>query len=579
MSLATLFCLIVSLSFAEAQEVTLVNILQALKLEVSFRSVLLLQNQTNSCWTTGDLDIGIPILNFDANQSFNVKLRFNKNLLALACLDSEGAAGTMRALYANLDEFRETPTLLMVTQSTNISELFAECRSYDMLNVLALWGADREFIYSFGAFPRLQVLRRRLGDIRRYFEPQVRDLAGYQIGIIPYTILPRSLIYRDARGERQITGYLIQFFRNFARSLNTTLLYLWHLTPPNETPEQDVVVATVNESHLDFPLVLSNLDPEPFLASSVLEVSNWFLILPVEPNVPPSSLYFSLKGWPYFLTLMLLLALLLGNAHRLDSGMSFVLSFGHIFGDHVLRAILSQSFVWPRRLSSSRTLLYILLMVAGIIISTFYSANLSTLLVDPPAAYRIRSYEDLRINRLKILLAEQETALMNGTNNKKFHENMDTFEIIPSTVEFLAKRSALNRSYAYPVTSTLWPFLQIKQSHLRRPIFRRSQEILFLEFMPLTAPMHKNSVYRKVFNQYVANTHASGLYDLWFSQSFSELVRMGKLNYSEETDHETYHDLIWEDYIYIWFVYIGGTLSSLLLFVLELIVAQTQILN
>ncbi|EDW33283.1 GL20206 [Drosophila persimilis] len=160
---------------------------------------------------------------------------------------------------------------------------------------------------------------------------------------------------------------------------------------------------------------------------------------------------------------------------------------------------------------------------------------------------------------------------MNATNNKNLHEYKDTFEIIPSTVEFLAKRSALNNSYAYPVTSTLWPFLQIKQSHLQRPIFRRSQEIFFLEFMPLTAPMQKNSIYRKLFNQYVANTHASGLYELWFRQSFNKLVRMGKLNYSEEADHETYHDLIWEDYIYIWLVYIGGTVTSLLVFMLELI--------
>ncbi|XP_022229762.2 uncharacterized protein LOC111079066 [Drosophila obscura] len=571
MSLATIFGFIVSLSVADAQEAALLNILEALRAEVSFQSVLLLQNEadTDTCWTPGDLPIGIPILNFNANQSFNLKQSFNKNMLALACLGSEGE-GTMGALHANLEEIRDTPTLLMVTLETNLSALFAECRSYDMLNVVALWGPDREYIYSYRAFPHLEVVRRRLGHMRRYYEPQVRDLAGHQIGVIPFSILPRSLIYRDARGDRQITGYLIQFYRNFARSLNTTVRYLWHLMPLNETPEQDMIVATVNESQVDFPLVLSNLDPEPFLASSVLEVSNWFLILPVEPNVPRSSLYFSLKGWPYFLALMLLLALLLGNAHRLDSGLSIALSFGHILGDHVLRALLGQSFVWPKRLSYSRTLLYILLMVAVIIISTFYSANLSTLLVDPPAAYHIGSYEDLRTNRVKILLAEQEVALMNGTNNKNLHEYSDTFEIIPSTVEFLAKRSALNSSYAYPVTSTLWPFLQIKQSHLRRPIFRRSQEIFFLEFMPLTAPMRKNSVYRKVFNQYVANTHASGLYDLWFRQSFNEFVRMGKLNYSEESDHETYHDLIWDDYIYIWYVYIGGTVTSLLAFVLEL---------
>ncbi|XP_033233551.1 uncharacterized protein [Drosophila pseudoobscura] len=559
-----------SLSFAEAQRGALVNTLKALQVEVSFQSVLLVQNKddTDTCWTTGDLDIGIPILNLDARQNFNLKKSFNTNMLALACLGE----GIMSALYANLEEIRETPTLLVVAQDTNFSALFAECRSYHMLNVVAVWGGrDREFIYSYRAFPHLEVVRRRLRDIRRYFEPQVRDLAGHPIGVIPYSVLPRTLIFRDAHGDRQITGYLVQFYRNFARSLNTTLRYLWHLMPLDEMPVQDVVLATVNESHVDFPLVLSNLDPEPFLASSVLEVSNWFLILPVEPNVPRSSLYFSLRGWPSFLALMLLLALLLGNAHHLDSGMSLALSFGHIFGDHVLRAILAQSFVWPRRLSFSRTLLYILLMVAGLIISTFYSANLSTLLVEPPAAYRIRSFEDLRTNRVKILLSEQEVPLMNATNNKNLHEYKDTFEIIPSTVEFLAKRSALNNSYAYPVTSTLWPFLQIKQSHLQRPIFRRSQEIFFLEFMPLTAPMQKNSIYRKLFNQYVANTHASGLYELWFRQSFNKLVRMGKLNYSEEADHETYHDLIWEDYIYIWLVYIGGTVTSLLVFILELI--------
>ncbi|XP_033253545.1 uncharacterized protein LOC108158071 [Drosophila miranda] len=500
MSLPTVFCFIVSLSFAEAQRGALVNTLEALQGEVSFQSVLLVQNKddTDTCWTTGDLDIGIPILNLDARQNFNLKKSFNANMLALACLGD----GIMSALYANLEEIRETPTLLVVAQDTNFSALFAECRSYHMLNVVAVWGGrDREFIYSYRAFPHLEVVRRRLRPIRRYFEPQVRDLAGHPIDVIPYSVLPRTLIFRDAHGDRQITGYLVQFYRNFARSLNTTLRYLWHLMPLDEMPVQDVILATVNESHVDFPLVLSNLDPEPFLASSVLEVSNWFLILPVEPNVPRSSLYFSLRGWPSFLALMLLQALLLGNAHHLDSGMSLALSFGHIFGDHVLRAILAQSFLWPRRLSFSRTLLYIMLMVAGLIISTFYSANLSTVLVEPPAAYRIRSYEDLRTNRVKILLSEQE--------------------IIPSTVEFLTVRwSALNNSYAYPVTSTLWPFLHIKQSHLQRTIFRRSQEIFFLEFMALTAPMQKNSIFRKVFNQYVANTHASGLYDLWFRQSF-----------------------------------------------------------
>ncbi|XP_016972347.1 uncharacterized protein LOC108039772 [Drosophila rhopaloa] len=370
-----------------------------------------------------------------------------------------------------------------------------------------------------------------------------------------------------------MTGYLTHFYGNFARSLNTSLWVRWDLVPENEAPNHNVTSALLRDGLVDFPLVLTTLAPEPFYPSYVGEITSWFLMLPVDPDMPHSSLYLNLKGWRYFLGLMIILALLLVNAHRLESGERYLtLRCGDIFGDQVLRAILAQSFVMPNRLSFSRTLLYSLLMMAGLIVSTFYSANLSTLLVNPPAAYKILSYEDLRRTHGKILILQQELPTLNNSIGKEVLErNLDAFEITPSVVEFLAKRNELNTSFGYPVTNTLWPFLQLKQIKMRRPVFRKSNEISFMQFMPVTMPMARNSIYRDVFNRYLSHTLASGLYDLWFRRSYHELIAVGKLNYSEDHSEPPYHDLIWEDLYYVWIAYIGGTIVGLLVLLFEIV--------
>ncbi|XP_044249235.1 uncharacterized protein [Drosophila takahashii] len=259
--------------------------------------------------------------------------------------------------------------------------------------------------------------------------------------------------------------------------------------------------------------------------------------------MPLSSLYFNLKGWPYFLALMIILALLLANALRLEAGQGyFTLRCGDIFGDHVLRAILAQSFVLPNGLGFSRTLLYSLLMMAGLIVSTFYGANLATLLVHPPAAYKILSYDDLRRAHGKILIMHQELAFLNASIGVEVLEkNLDLFKITPSVIK------------------------------MQRPLFRKSKEISFKEFIPVTMPMARNSIYRDVLNRYLSYTMASGLYDLWFRRSYHELIAVGKLNYSADLAEPPYHDLIWEDLYYVWIAYMGGTLFSLLVLPFEIV--------
>ncbi|XP_020804354.1 uncharacterized protein LOC110181017 [Drosophila serrata] len=486
----------------------------------------------------------------------------------------------MKALFENLMDIRGTHVLFIATTDTNITSLFEDCRSNQMLNVLALRGSNREFIYSYHAFPHFKVVRRRLVKVIRYFEPQVGNLQGYPIATIPYSLVPRSVIYRDREGRRQMTGYLTHFYKNFARSLNTTLRVRWDLVPESETPDHNVTSGLMRDGLVDFPLVLTTLAPEPFYPSYVAEITSWFLMLPVEPDMPLSSLYFNLKGWPYFLGLMVVLALLLANAQLLELGQGYsTLRCGNIFADHLLRAILAQSFDLPnRRLFFSRTLLYSLLIMTGLIVSTFYSANLATLLVHPPAAYKILSYEDLRRTHGKIFISQQEIPTLSDSIGKDVLEkNLDIFQVTPSTVEFLAKRNELNTSFGYPVTKTLWPLLQLKQIKMHRPAFRKSNEISFMPFVPVTMPMARNSIYRDAFNRYLSHTLASGLYDLWLKRSYHELIAIGKLNYTvEQAEPGGYHDLIWDDLFYVWIAYIGGTTVSMLVLPLEILYYKWQ---
>ncbi|XP_026835916.1 uncharacterized protein LOC113564252 [Drosophila erecta] len=576
---------LVSLGFICAQKEVLNGVLMSLRRELSFQTLLLLKGagRTDVCWQHFDLDrYPYPCLNFDSTQSIYLKGRVSRRILALVCLDAaEEIEGVMRALGENLMDMRGTPVLLVLRLETNISSLFRGCFALQMLNVLALSSLHPESVYSYRAFPFLKVVRRRVDQVDRFFEPQVNDLQGYPIATVPYNLLPRSVIYRDEEGRRQMTGYLTHFYRNFARSLNASLRVRWDLVPQDETPRTEATAALLRDGLVDFPLVLTTLAPEPFYPSHVGEITSWFLMLPVEPAVPPSSLYLSLRGWQYFLGLMIVLALLLVNAQRLEAGQGLLtLRCGNIFGDEVLRAILAQSFVMPSRLSFSRTLLYSLLMMAGLIVSTFYSANLATLLVHPPAAFRILSYDDLRSARGKILISQQELPTLNDSVGKEVLErNLDTFEVTPSVVDFLAHRHELNTSFAYPVTNTLWPLLQLKQIRMHRPLFRRSHEITFTRFMPVTMPMARNSIYRDVFNRYLSRTLASGLYDLWFRRSFQEVIAVGKLNYTTDPPPSPYHDLVWADLYYVWMAYLGGTGVSILVLTLELSCSKWAPLN
>ncbi|KAH8301744.1 hypothetical protein KR059_010313, partial [Drosophila kikkawai] len=544
------------------------NILHSLDVEIAYKTIFLLQNQNESlCWNQTDFEESVPILNFNASESVYLKDSFNSEILVLVCLDKTKNEA-MEVLFKNLDDMRDTHTILFAASEVKINALFLKCFEEKMLNVLAFKGSDRSIVYSYQAFPAFRLIKRKVTDINRYFEPQLKDLGGYTLKILPDNIMPRTVAYRTPDGRRQLGGYLWHFIRNYASTLNATLKICWDLVPEEGMTHLAMVIQLAKMAGVDFPLGIDGLDLETAKQNVPLEMSSWFLMLPMEPSIPRYRLLQRLR-LESMIPLMMLVAVALGNAHRIEAGLgpswrSFVI------GDQALRGTLGQPFVLPRRLSLKLMTIYGMLLIGGFFMSNYYTAVLETWLVHPPTGDPINSWQQMRSLNLKILVIPAEKEYMTEAMGLEFMDTHRNMLEITNSADFQRKRMQMDQAYAYPVTTTLWPLLEQAQVRLQRPIFRRSREIVIVDLLLLTMSLPENSPFHKSLLKYRRNTQESGLYVNWFKRSFNELRALNKICYKTDSEIEVYCDLKWDDFYFIWIAFVIGTIISILGFLLEL---------
>ncbi|KQS63125.1 uncharacterized protein LOC6548074 [Drosophila erecta] len=554
--------ILVFLSPIGTQSASLSGILVALRKELRYTTILVVGGSP-SCWGLEPFRSDVPIINMRGMSNAHPKGIFNTRMLALACLQNQ-SGDAVKSLYGNLDGMRDTPTLLVASSDEEMRDLFLGCFSEHMLNVLALAGSDTEFIYSYQAFPALRVIRRKVAEVQRYFAPQLKDLGGHTVTALPSNIMPCTIWYRDAEGKCKLSGYLHTFLWNYVDNINATLK-IWDVVP--EEGKLHFTVSRLSKvQHVDFPLEIVSLYNKSGSQQVPMEISSWFLMLPMEDPVPRAHLFVKL-GLERLLAIIIVVGVVLGNAHRLEMGLSPSWRCYYV-ADRVLRGALAQTIILPRRLSPKLMFIYCLLLLSGFFLSNYYLANLTTWLVHPPASDPVLKWKEFRLRQLKVLITPEKLdylSLIWGTDFTKAYS--DIFRLTNST-DFQRRRIALDPSYAYPVSTSLWPFLEQSQVRLWRPLFRRSKELVFQPFQIMSMPLPRNSIFYKSVLRYAALTRETGLYVFWFRRSYYELVALRKISYKED-EGNPYCDLKWTDFLLVWLGFLGGTCMNVLVLLLE----------
>ncbi|KAH8400583.1 hypothetical protein KR222_007235 [Zaprionus bogoriensis] len=565
------------------------GILEAIRAEVAYESLLVLHNASESCGLQLDLCSKTPIINFDLDQYHQLKHRFNRRILAVICVHKLHVY-TLNGLFENLQDMRETPAVFLTSPGVNLDELFRSCLNKKMLNVLAFDGSTPEFVYSYRAFPSFRLVKRHIAGVRRFFEPQLRDLGGFPIMSLPENTLPRSVVYVDKDGKPQSTGYLMEFLRNFAKTLNASLEMRWQyvpLHPPETIVPWTTLKHLIYKDVVDIPLVIVNImssQKSKLVFTHIMEMSKYQLMLPSEPEVNRNLLIFTAGNPLHFLLTfcaMCLLALLLHNARRLElgKGPSAWGLFGSI--DTVLRAVLCQTFVCPGRPPSTRLMnIYQLLLLFSFLSYNIYLSQLEMLMVHPATEPAVRNYQDLRKRGLKILVTTDEIIVMKIVLDDKILENFWDYHKETNTSEYQAMRRQPNSSYAYPITQTLWPLIERKLMKQPYPSFRLSNDFVFFFMVPFAIPLPRNSIFKDALNRFILNAQCSGLYNLWFRQSFTCLVAIGRMEILPYDGSKDNMHLRWRDLLYIWYLYALLVAVASIVFALELLIhRRSQVLG
>lgn len=177
------------------------------------------------------------------------------------------------------------------------------------------------------------------------------------------------------------------------------------------------------------------------------------------------------------------------------------LKFWKIF-DHILRTLISQPFDSPLY-GIPTTIVYVLAIILGFIMTNFYTALLGSFLTTYIQEFQISSLSDLKKSNLKLLHSTgKDIELTSG-----FHEIADMVSYLPYHEDLQIFQSA-NKSYAHTIFSDIW-----EESPLFHVYFKIRD--FYLEFSYASLMLQLNSIYKDRLHRFIYIIQDTGLYEFW----------------------------------------------------------------
>lgn len=230
--------------------------------------------------------------------------------------------------------------------------------------------------------------------------------------------------------------------------------------------------------------------------------------------------------------------------------------------DQLLRTLISQSYIRPFK-GPIFSIIYMLAMIFGFIVTIWYSALLGSFLTTYLREPQISTLPELIESKTKIMSSSNHINSTSGYNNIK-----DSLFFIPK-YETSFKLFNSNYSFGYFIPSMTWEISSLSDNY-----FAIKHFYLERSFVRFILPIH--GIYKQRFNRFVDIIKDTGLYEFWKRQLYYEWRYFGEELPIEMNQHRN----IPEDHKRIldvkYFVYpfsflVISCILGVVLFILEII--------
>ncbi|XP_017049227.1 uncharacterized protein LOC108093611 [Drosophila ficusphila] len=541
--------------------------------EKSMLSVISIQNEyCPETWLKEifqSLRIAVVVRSTDNVITTSKQISRPLHVICLPGQDVQKDQELLRELAISLENFSNQKKLFFIANiyanRSRMNDLLKTCYHLGIPNVVGLTAADDgPYYYRYHSYPSFWTENRTL-LFSPVFEKNFPNMQGHPLIVMPDLWLPRSILYLDRRtGKQVLAGSVGRFMHVLAWKLNATLQLA-----PTVTPGRFLRASVLKELgkslSIDVPASISMVEREEQLSrtSYPLELTHICLMIPKAQEISMRDIYFLLSSisnmliavgivFAYGLVLTLLRQLTIGNVHLVD----------FLLNDRALRGILGQSFRFPLSESGcSSRLLYLVLGIMGLFISSIFESALETMMAHPPREFQARSFADVRRTRIPLVTTKEDLHTL-----VDLHLNL----LVVNGSEYHHLRNGRNFSNAYLASRLHWTLFSEQQKRFSRELFIYSTDACLWSLALFSFQWPKSSPFAEPVSKLILEVRANGLYQFWVGMHQYDMTQAGLASMENPgLLGVEKHDLKLADLQWVWLAY--GTLLtiSLLLFLLE----------
>ncbi|XP_065369109.1 uncharacterized protein LOC135961535 [Calliphora vicina] len=526
-------------------------------------------------------EIKEPKIIVDKNfNSFYFKRHFNSEIMAVIIMEHNFDLQLWSSLSNTLNFMRQIRILIICVNVSNNKQLQSDvlraCEQYHQNNViLHLLNTSQDTIsqeyWQLKPFPNYHFQNRMFDNKNIVLYPKHwHDMKGKTLLTLPDQIQPRSFLWKNDKNQLQLSGFTAKCVQLFADKYNATLKMSLPLKV-NEIIHLSIITNMTQQGQLDIPMSLdSSFTGDKWLFMSYpLEIGKWMIMSPCAETIETNQVFkllFTPQLFAIISTFSILFSLLLSLIEKLFHNHSNCLNI--FISDKVIPGILAQSFVLHKSSNYSMRIVYVLIFIFGLMMSTNFSAHLKTLITSPPLQKQPKTFDEFRAAGKKILL---DILDKKNLDNYIMEKMEGAIKYTHNTTLFQKYRQNFNTTYSYAVTAGLWNIFTKKQEFLTHKIFCSSENMFIMDLLMLGIPLQKHSMYKEPLDQLIHRIHSVGLFSVWQSQTFYDMMRLGNITIKDTSKIRFHKDLSENDLLFVWFILLLGLSSSCIIFLLEVL--------